>query len=44
MDGKLYNNAVDIQTKQIDELTEIVTIFEGMKTDNLGTKTLIFFT
>lgn len=43
MDEKFYNNPVDIQTKQIDELTETVTLFEGMKTNNLGTKTQTFY-
>lgn len=43
MDEKLYTNAVDIQTKQIDELTEIVTLFEKMKTDNLGTMIQFFY-
>lgn len=43
MDKKFYNNGVDIQTKQIEELTETVTLFEGMKTGNLGTKTQIFY-
>lgn len=43
MDKKLYNNAVDIQTKQIEELTKTVTLFEGMKTGNLGIKTQIIY-
>lgn len=29
MDEKFYNNAVDIQTKQIDVLKETVTLFEN---------------
>lgn len=44
MNEKFYSNAVDIKTKQIDEVTETVTLFEGEKSDNLGSKTQTFYT
>lgn len=41
MDEKCHYNTVDIQTKQMNELTELTCLFEEIKTDYLGTKMLI---